>query len=225
MPSKTQSDIRPEPLSEWILGTLKLHFPGKTVEKRLTLAEARRIQQICDDKRESDEIEWHHLGWMGFESSKLVASEFTAEEDGGWRLAPEDRAVLSKNGHPHGILKSLVRHWKDEGREPAYSPLALRHLYQAALEGMSAEDFAVLADGVEGEHGTRLLQAAVTEAERRAGASSTGHNVPDHAVDHHTEPEDAPVDGAPEAVPGETPRGTAAGAHDQSNNTHDADSE
>lgn len=186
-------DHKPIPLTEWIIGTITLHFPGATVKRRMTLREAQDIQKILSDKRSSDRLDWHHLAWTGFDETKVLATEFDPEEDFGWTLTREDRATLTKKGHPHGILRTLHDHWQDEGPEPSFSAAALGNLHRAALDGMAGEAFLKFADNIEGEAGARLLQK-VLDGIKQQRDSKTGQGVPssgDLDPDDTAEPEAA----------------------------------
>jgi len=194
-------DHKPIPLTEWIVGTLALHFPGATVKRRMTLREAQDIQKILDDKRSGDRLDWHHLAWTGFDETKVLATEFDSDEDLGWSLSTEDRATLANNGHPHGILRTLHDHWLDKGPEPSYSLAALGHLYRAALDGTAGEEFIKFADKVEGEAGARVLRKALDWVKQQRDAK-TGQSAPSSAdlnVDDAAEGEEAPDDSEPTA--------------------------
>ena len=156
----------PVPLTELITGTMLMHFPGTSVKRRMTLAEAQSVQQMIDDKRSSDALDWFHLGWVQF-SDKIVACEFTADEDCGWGMTSEDRTAL-KRTHPHGILRTLRDLWRDKGgRQPAFSPLALQALSGAALDGLSAEASPSSPNASRAKPGPRRSARSLTTSMRR----------------------------------------------------------
>lgn len=201
------------PLSEWITGTLTMHFKGgATVNRRMTLAEAQSIQQILGDTRSSDRLDWFHLSWIQF-NSKVDASTFDTDEDLGWGLTPEDRAAL-KGTHRHGIFHTLRAIWKTKNREPSFSPYAMWNLHWAALDGLSGDDFAIVAAAFEGADGDHRLQAAhdVEKGKPTSAASPTAQPRPPSSADltfaDIPEPEDAasapPATSTGAAAPAET---------------------
>ncbi|MEQ7848978.1 hypothetical protein [Nocardioides kribbensis] len=202
------------PLSEWITGTLTMHFRGGgTVARCMTLAEAQSIQQMLGDARSSDRLDWHHLSWLQFSESRVDASVYDTEEDLGWGLSPEDRTTL-KGTHTRGILRTLRDIWKTKNREPSFSPYAMYNLHWAALDGLSGDDFAIVAAAYEGVEGDRRIQATLDDYKAKtAGAQPSTPPTPPSSADltfaDTAEPEDAPSAAPPEADAG-------APAHDNS---------
>lgn len=184
----------PVPITQVVTGTLVMHYPGTSVTRRLSLAEAQSIKQMVDGKRSNDALDWHHAGWIQFDSDTMVACEFDVDEDGGWSVTPEDRARLAKH-HPHGVLRTLLSLWAEKGREPSYSPLALRFLANAARDGLTEDKFTTLAEQVEGEAGAQTLRSALDHLDQDAGPETTrAGEVPSSAdmrIDDHVQPEDA----------------------------------
>ena len=178
----------PKRLTEWIRGTLTLHFAGATVSRRMSLADALDIESMLDQKRSSDRIDWAALNWMQFASEKVLVCEFTADEDLGWRLCPEERDTLASGGHSHGILHTLRAHWAAKGREPRYTALALSTLSRIALQGLSAQQFADIADLIEGADGHDLVDQVLDQAaarERRVKVEPDDSAEPDAARPDH----------------------------------------
>lgn len=181
----------PIPIGKLVRGTLTLHFAGATVERRMTLAEARTINEMNDDERTGDQLTWSDLRWFQFASEKVLACDFNPDEDLGYGLTSDDRAALSKNGHPHGILRTLVDHWRTRGTEPSYSPLAVVQLSRFAIEGTSGDDFTQLIEALEGNAGRDLLQDAYARAEdtsTRQAPTSSRQTPPAHQPDVREEP-------------------------------------
>lgn len=147
------------PLSHWLRGTLILHFgEGAVVERKMHLDEARRIEAVLGETRESDALDWHSLAWFQFTGSKVVFSSFLVAEDGGWPMNPDERDAVAKVGHPHGVLRSLVDYWTDKAvPEPEYSLYAIYELHRAAVAGMSRQGWESLARLTVGSKGARWL--------------------------------------------------------------------
>ncbi|MEP9362726.1 hypothetical protein ABLE68_07155 [Nocardioides sp. CN2-186] len=228
-----QSDAihKPVPLSECITGTLTLHFPGATVRRRMSLADGQTITQINNTDRSGDRLAWHHISWIQWDETKFLAGAFDPDEDLGWGLKPEDRARLRANGHPHGVLRSLLDHSMTKGgAEPAYSPYVLQHLHGAALT-VSADDFGLLADYLEGEKGSRVLQAFAEGA--AAGSDDMRSGKAPLYPDDYAEPDLAPTAGEPDGqesatgpeesdtAAGRSEDGTAAEAVNEATTQHD----
>lgn len=171
----TSIDIEtPIPLSAWVRGTLTIHFEGAVVKHPVSMEEAHRFDQMVNDRRSSDAVDWSAVKWFTFDSTKVLFSSFEPDEDYGWPLTPEERDRLAKSGHPHGILRSLLNHWASRDHEPAYSPLVMHHLFKAAHEGTSSEVFYRLADKLEGEAGTRLFDRVLDDYIEKAASKERG---------------------------------------------------
>lgn len=188
-PLSTPESNRPRPLTAWVTGTLTMQFAGASVTRRLTLADAQGVRQMIADQRESDYLDWHCADWLQFDSPKVLFSDFSPDEDLGWRLTPDERAILIKHGYAHGFLQILLDLWKTKGREPSYSPLAMSFLLEMALQGSCGDEFTLLAEGTEGDTGANLVRAAFdqTAANPHHPRDTTGI-VPDDLA----EPDEAP---------------------------------
>lgn len=153
----------PIPLTAWIRGTLTIHFTGGTVVKhRTTLLDAHTFEQMMNKKRSSDALDWSATEWKQWRAKKVLFSTFEHDEDYGWRLTPEDRTQLNKNGHHHGILATLLNHWRNADLEPSYNAVAMHLLFQNAKEHDLAS-FAHLADILEGTQGANRIRTAIDD--------------------------------------------------------------
>ena len=209
------------PLSQWLMGTLTLHFDGgAVVEQRVHLDVAKRVQRMFDKEQESDFLGWSALKWLQWDSSRVVFSSFEVAEDGGWPLKAEEREALARVDHPHGILRSLVDWWEMESEsEPCYSLVALHTLHRAAVEGMEREAWNAFARRTEGEAGTRRLLAAVAAADhseaRATSVQADDSAEPEEAHGEPGEPGSGPADEGAEAE-----NDAAAGSVDEGREEH-----
>lgn len=191
----------PTRLTEWIRGTLTLHFSGATVDRRMSLAEALDVESMLDQKRSSDRVDWTALNWMQFDAENVLACEFTADEDLGWRLSPEERDILASNGHPHGVLHTLRAHWAAKGREPRYTALALSTLSRIALQGLSRQQFADIADLIEGADGHELIDQILDQLVDQTAAERRLTITPDDSAEPDAAPPNQPPTNQPDVAP------------------------
>lgn len=190
-----------EPLSRWLIGTLTLHFSrGTVVQRRVHLNDARHVQEVLAHERGGDALDWHALHWIQFEDSKVVHSSFEVDEDGGWRMDPDERDAVAKAGHRHGVLRSLVDYWASRRMpEPSYSLYALYELHRAAVSGMSRPDWETFARLTVGSEGARRLADVSRPAKVQADDSTAPEDAPDSDAANPTHP--APDDAEPGDVP------------------------
>lgn len=193
----------PVPLSTLVFGTLTLHFAGATIEQRMSLAKARTINEINDGRRAADSLDWSDLRWLQFESDKILACHFKPDEDLGYGLTSDERATLTKNGHPHGILRTLVDHWRGRD-EPSYSLLALHHLTQFALEGPTGDTLTHLIEALEGDAGRKVLHDAITRTQSTSAQQA-------HTPSSDSQPMGTPVDTTQDDSPHDSPAPTSPG--------------
>lgn len=194
-------------LSHWVVGTFTFHFSeGSVVTQRMHLDEARRVEAMLSGTRESDALEWHALVWFHFDPERVVFGSFVVAEDGGWSMTPGDRDAVTKAGHPHGVLRSLLDCWAERrNSEPEYSLHALSLLNQAAVDGLDRKKWTQLTLAMQGKDGARRI------ADTIRGYQKSGPEQP--TADDLAEPEQAPAtaaSGAPEAAEPEGPAGPDA---------------
>lgn len=179
-----------EPLSRWLIGTLTLHFSrGAVVQRRVHLIDARHVQEMLANERGGDALDWHALHWVQFEDSKVVHSSFEVDEDGGWRMDPDERDAVAKAGHRHGVLRSLVDYWASRKMpEPSYSLYALYELHRAAASGMSRPDWESFARLTVGPEGARRLASVSRPTMVQADDSAEPEDAPDSDAADRTHP-------------------------------------
>lgn len=221
--SQLVTDIdTPEPLTDWLKGTLTLGFShGATVTRNASLSTAQVVRDIAAGKREGDWLRWPDTGWFQMATEQVVFTEFVLAEDGGWPLAAEERRTLADTSYPRGLLVALRDFWKtDMGPEVSYSARALLLMHQSLLTDPPIEFLGRMARDFEGDTGAaraRLFCETVAgpredaDAENEASPDGPGTTPPtSEAGDHVPESDDvtkaeadAAVDPAEEALSNE----------------------
>lgn len=161
------------PLSQWIMGRARIHFrSGHVVDQRMSRATAERLRLIIDNREGSDRLRWSDTTWLQFASEEVVMVDFNADPELGWTLTREERTKQAANGHPHGILTTLVDWWEDrDGPEPAYSLEAMALFDKALTDGVNGRVLDQLFEDFEGDAGATRLARRLREQEAPAGTS------------------------------------------------------
>lgn len=186
----------PQPLSAFVRGVLTVHFEsGAVVSRAMSQWDARDFLSKQKGAESSDHLTWESAHWFSWVDERVVFTSFDTETDQNWELTPDERRRLSKAGHGHGVIVSLVTLWGTTGGadEPAYSLRAIVALHQMALDGTSRMAWEASARLLEGADGADR----VAQAWEKAGAEPDGSIVADDGA----EPDSAVV--AQERGPGE----------------------
>jgi hypothetical protein len=208
----------PTPLTDWVWGTLTMTFSsGATVSRRVNLAGAIEIRRVLADEREADAVQWWERRWFQFRSKDVVFSDFEADEDGGWRLSPEDRRTLANTDYRRGVLMALLDFWEREKRltEVTYSDRAIAMLHHQALAGTKPAIWERMARDLTGETGAVLVKSvyedvdaevATDSANSEGDASSAGQPNADDLTFTETHAGASATPDTGEADPSSTPR-------------------
>jgi len=215
----------PEPLTDWLKGTLTLVFAhGATVTRHTPLSTAIEVRQIAAGTREADRLGWCETGWLQFEREQLVFTDFVLDEDGGWPLSADDRRTLDLTPYNRGVLVALRDYWQSQkSPEVAYSARAIVTLHRNTLRNPAPEAWARMARALEGEAGAeRVLDIYDTVAREHADGEAEAEDPLDLEVDH-----DDLDDYPPTPTPGEGQTPDDAVPDDQSaaENAHSDDDE
>lgn len=172
----------PEPLADWLKGTLTLAFAhGATVTRRVPLSTAAEVRQVAAGTREPDRLRWYETGWLQFDSEQLVFTDFALDEDGGWPLSAEDRRTLDLTPYSRGVLVALRDYWAAQaGPEAAYSARALVTLHRNILTNPAPGTWARLARALEGQAGADRVREVyeVVANERSDAAEGPSRDAP-----------------------------------------------
>lgn len=172
----------PQPLSAFVRGVLTVHFEGGAVVSRATSQwDARDFLSKQKGAEGNDHLTWESAHWFSWAEERVVFTSFDTETDQNWELTPDERRRLSKAGHEHGVVASLVTLWGATGRadEPAYSLRAIVTLNQMALDGSSRMAWEASARLLEGANGADR----VAQAWEKAGAQPDGSIVADDGAE------------------------------------------
>jgi hypothetical protein len=191
------------PLSAYVHGLLTVHFGGGAIVKhRMSQLDARAFLAKQTDDEHSDEITWESRSWFTWARDRVVFASFSADRDQNWPITPEDRRRLTKAGHPHGVIASLVSLWGESGRcaEPGYSIRSIVTLHQTARDGADRTIWEAAARTCAGTRGAAILASLLRDDEPQSAPSEEqdgeGPGV-DLRADDEAEPDDAA-----EAAPG-----------------------
>lgn len=144
---------QPIPLSEWITGTLHVHFAdGHVAHLGMSQAAALEIGERVE-RHQSDELGWSDGRWFEVRPDRIDLMEWVADKYLGWGMRRGDVTRFRANGHREGPLKALVDLWG--GHEPSFSPAALGIIGAAGALNDGNGCLERLAPVLEGDHGAR----------------------------------------------------------------------
>lgn len=144
---------QPIPLSEWITGTLHVHFAdGHVARLGMSQAAALHVSERVD-RHQSDELGWTDGRWFEVRPDRIDLMEWVADKYLGWEMRRGDVTRFRANGHRQGPLKALVDLWSEQ--EPSFSPTAVGIIGAAGALKDGNGCLERIAPALEGDRGAR----------------------------------------------------------------------